>query len=266
MANPDETPSSLPWLDPAGAGVPAATLIVFADHAGDGPAPILVVQRSEAMRFAPGAVVFPGGQVDPDDVRLGRILSPDLDPAESGARVAAIRETLEETGLGVGFDASASQTTAIRVGLAGGEGFPALLDTYGLTLDLEVLVPFARWNPRFADHKSFDTRFYVTQHAHRDRSVTPDGTENVATWWATAAEVLDDVESGRRNAIFPTHRNLERLSTLTGFVEAAEQAAAIGVSTVTPWIETSGSGKWLCIPNDAGYPISRVGLDDAPRN
>src|SRR3546814_2600309 len=53
--------------------------------------------------FAAGAVVFPGGRVDPDDYRVARLHGFGIDEADGAARVAALRETLEETGLAVGW-------------------------------------------------------------------------------------------------------------------------------------------------------------------
>ncbi|MBK5265025.1 MAG: NUDIX domain-containing protein, partial [Alphaproteobacteria bacterium] len=44
----------------------AATLVIFRDRT-DGPAELLMMERSRQMDFAGGALVFPGGAVDPDD-------------------------------------------------------------------------------------------------------------------------------------------------------------------------------------------------------
>lgn len=64
---------------------------------------ILMGKRHSRMKFIPDAFVFPGGKLDPDDLRA-RPATP-LSPAASfGAKsqalaMAAIRETFEETGL-----------------------------------------------------------------------------------------------------------------------------------------------------------------------
>jgi hypothetical protein len=57
--------------------IPAATLIVVRDRA-DGPPELLMVERSEGMAFAAGALVFPGGRIDEADRRLAEQLS--IDP------------------------------------------------------------------------------------------------------------------------------------------------------------------------------------------
>ena len=75
------------------AAIPAATLVVWRDR---GPAPeILVVERSARMAFAAGAIVFPGGRVDEADHELAAALG----RPDEAARITAIRETIEETGV-----------------------------------------------------------------------------------------------------------------------------------------------------------------------
>ena len=73
--------------------IPAATLVVWRD-AEAGPE-ILVVERSARMAFAAGAIVFPGGRVDEGD----RLLAASIGQPDEAARVTAIRETIEETGV-----------------------------------------------------------------------------------------------------------------------------------------------------------------------
>ena len=80
--------------------IPAATLVIFRDTPA-GPPELLMVERAKAMAFAGGALVFPGGRVDPGDHALAAVLgSPDN---ETAARIAAIRETIEEAGLPIGL-------------------------------------------------------------------------------------------------------------------------------------------------------------------
>ena len=76
--------------------IPAATLVLWRDCA-EGPE-ILVVERSANMAFAAGAIVFPGGRVDAAD----RALASALGRADEAAKVTAIRETIEETGVVAG--------------------------------------------------------------------------------------------------------------------------------------------------------------------
>src|SRR3546814_1788170 len=65
------SPTAPPEVLPDGA-IPAATLVIMRPADGGGPDEILMVKRSAKMAFAAGAVVFPGGRVDPDDYRVAR--------------------------------------------------------------------------------------------------------------------------------------------------------------------------------------------------
>jgi hypothetical protein len=37
------------------------------------------------------------------------------------------------------------------------------------------------------------------------------------------------------------------------------------VRIVTPWRETRDGQEWLCIPEDAGYPVTRESIETAMR-
>ena len=74
--------------------IPAATVILVRERDGDAPE-LLMVVRAVDMAFAGGAWVFPGGRIDEADRRI--------DGSDGGARVAAVREALEETAIPIGL-------------------------------------------------------------------------------------------------------------------------------------------------------------------
>ena len=242
--------------------IPAATLVVFRDRPG--AAELLFVERAASMAFAGGAIVFPGGRVDPGDHVLGA-LRPDLDPQDSAARVAAIRETIEEAGLAVGV-VGAIDMHAARAALAGGVALGAVLGEAGARLDLDALVPFAHWCPAPRAHsRTFDTRFYLARTPEGAAPAEVDATENVGLFWATAADVLARAAAGSVRMIFPTRRNLERLALSASFIEACTNAAAHAIDRVVPWVETREEGMMLCIPTHLGYPVTAEPLEQAMR-
>src|SRR3546814_17537721 len=100
MTDPNAS-SSAPAAAPEGA-IPAATLVIMRPAPGGGPDEILMVKRSAAMVFAAGAVVFPGGRIDPDDHVVAARHGFAEDDIDGAARLAALLETLEATGLAVG--------------------------------------------------------------------------------------------------------------------------------------------------------------------
>ena len=242
--------------------IPAATLVLFRETAG--VPELLFVERSKAMVFAGGALVFPGGRIDPGD----RVLALELggDPDDMAARIGAIRETIEEVGVPIGLPPVAPGTFAeLRAGLHRGEAIGTVLRDLGLTLDPSALVAFARWLPAHANLRIFDTRFYLAQLPVDAPDPVVDDTENVRVFWSSARGVLDDANAGRVRIIFPTRRNLERLAQFGSFAEAVAHATAHEIRTVTPWIETRGGVECLCIPDDLGYPVASEALGEAMR-
>lgn len=240
--------------------IPAATVIVMREGAG---APeLLMVERAKAMTFAGGALVFPGGRIDPGDHALAAAMAGD--PDDLAGKIAAIRETVEEAGVAVGLAIEPGAIAELRRRVYAGEPFAALLAELGGTLDLDALVPFARWLPHGVPHRVFDTRFYL---ARAPDGAVPqvDGNENVRVFWASAQAVLDAANAGQATIIFPTRRNLERLATFAGFEDAVADARVHPVRTITPWIEKRDGVDHLCIPEDAGYPITAERLDVALR-
>ncbi len=243
--------------------IPAATLVLFRDR-GSAPPDLLMVERAKAMVFAGGAMVFPGGRIDPGDHALAAELGGDAD--DTPARIAAIRETIEEAGVPVGLTPvpDAETLAALRQGLHDGETLGVLLDRHGLTLDPEALTYFARWLPAHAHMRIFDTRFYLAR-APDGAEATVDDTENVRLLWASAAHVLAECDAGRATVIFPTRRNLERLAQYTSYADAVAHARAHPPRTITPWSEERDGVPHLCIPDDLGYPVTSEILHSAMR-
>lgn len=241
--------------------IPAATLILMRPGpAAEAPPELLMIERASHMAFAAGALVFPGGRIDPDDHVAATALR---DAGEDApARIAAIRETIEETGLApalAGADAS-----EIRARLASGESFSALLASLRVTLDLAALTPFARWCPNFRETRRFDTLFYLAA-APDGAEASADDTETVRILWASARDILAEIASGKAHAIFPTMRNLERLARFASIEEARADALRHPVRKITPWVEERGGELWVCIPDDAGYPVTAERLETARR-
>src|ERR1044072_303609 len=110
---------------------PAATVVIIREQP-DGPPELLMIERAQKMAFAGGALVFPGGRVDPGDRAIAAV--PELlgmaAPScreEAAAGVAAIRETIEEVGIAIGIDPlpPPSAIAQLRPALAEGGRFAA---------------------------------------------------------------------------------------------------------------------------------------------
>jgi 8-oxo-dGTP pyrophosphatase MutT (NUDIX family) len=244
------------------AAIPAATLILMRPAAGGGAPEILMLERAETMAFAAGALVFPGGRIDSgDEAMAGRF--PRI--GDAAARIAAIRETIEETGVAPAL-CPVPDAAALREALAAGRPFEPLLDSLDLSLDLAALTPFARWCPNFREARRFDTLFYLAEAPARGETPhSADLTESVHTFWASAETVLAEIEAGRAKAIFPTRRNLERLARFASLAEARADAERHPVQRITPWVEEREGRRFVCIPEGIGYPVTAEPYESARR-
>ena len=236
----------------------AAAAIVI-DSAGE----VLLAQRNTTVNFMGGHHVFPGGRIDDDDHAIAAdsryfANSHALEIDEAAARVAAIRETLEESGIAIGFSTAPTQDwiEAAQARLHARELFSTLLDERRATLDLNPLIPFARWRPNFREARVFDTRFYIASVPADTPEPVVDQTENVLSFWASAADLLTAADSGKVKVIFPTRRNLERLALFDDFAAAQAQAQAIPVEIICPYFEDRDGERHLCIPKHLGYPVT----------
>jgi 8-oxo-dGTP pyrophosphatase MutT (NUDIX family) len=240
--------------------IPAATLVLMRPRA-DRPPELLVTERSGTMAFAAGALVFPGGRIDAGDHLAGELMGTDA------ARVAAIRETIEETGLAPGLIPAPGPAAidALRAGLADEEPFASLLDAHGLRIDPAALTPFARWCPNFRETRRFDTLFFLAEAPAGAPEPSICAHEAVRAFWASAAEILAEVDQGRAHVIFPTRRNLERLARFGSIAEALEDAARHPVTRITPWVEQRHGAPHVCIPEGIGYPVTSEPLETARR-
>jgi 8-oxo-dGTP pyrophosphatase MutT (NUDIX family) len=116
------------------------------------PWELLLVHRPGGADFAPGAYVFPGGTVHPDD----RMWDDEL-------RAAAIRELFEEAGILLARNARDPDCATVRELVAAGAPFGQALRELGLAPDFDGLAMFARWVTPALMRRRFDARFYLAR-------------------------------------------------------------------------------------------------------
>ena len=248
---------------------PAATILIVRDS--DHGLEVLMVERHANIGFAGGALVWPGGKIDPADFDTGWLNAAvgleQFDHDERAARIGAIREAYEECGLllaaraGEPVGAHANSLTHMRSRVDKDASlFQPLVRGHGLTLCTHDLHPFARWIPPPAVHKRFDTRFYLARVPERQTPVQ-DGSEAVDIIWIRPQDALDQLAAGARKIIFPTARNLELLALSTTVETAFADLAARRQGVVQPVIENN----ILKIRTDLGYPITEEALSTAMR-
>jgi 8-oxo-dGTP pyrophosphatase MutT (NUDIX family) len=234
--------------------IPASTLVLVRDRRGR-PPELLMVERAEGMAFAGGALVFPGGRIDPADRVLGG--------EDSAARVAAIRETLEETAIPVGLDPTPPKEVALELqrALLADEPFARLLEIHGLSLQLQALTAMARWVPKFHATRRFDTLFFVARAPDVDWAPQVVEGECSGAFWISAADALQRERRGEARLIFPTRRNLERLALHDSFEAIRADAQRHNIEPISPWVEEIEGENFIRIPDGIGYPVTRERLD-----
>jgi len=227
----------------------ASTLLILRD----GPAGLetFMVVRHHEIDFASGALVFPGGRVGAPDVELGGRMAPG-DPL-AAFKAAAIREAFEECGMllarASGEDALLPASRVEKLDRAA--PFADLMAREKLVPALDALVPFAHWiTPKFLP-KRFDTHFFLAL-APYDQTLAHDGREAVDSVWISPRQALE--EHGRRyKLLFPTYRNLWKLSAFSDTASALADARSTPVVTVLPEKIAVDGGPGLKIPAEAGY-------------
>ena len=235
--------------------IPAASLILVRERSGNAPE-LLMVERAQGMAFAGGALVFPGGRIDPHDRELA-------DNEEAAARVACVRESLEETAVPVGIDPLPGDELSLELqrALLADEPFGRLIERHGLSLNLDALTAFARWVPKFHAARRFDTYFYLARVQAPEREPTIVEGECSNACWISAGDALERDRTGQAKLIFPTRRNLERLARHDSYESMRQDAEAHAVEPITPWIEEIGGESFITIPDDSGYPVTREKLE-----
>jgi 8-oxo-dGTP pyrophosphatase MutT (NUDIX family) len=247
---------------------PASTILLLRDAAARREIEVFMMVRHYEIDFNSGALVFPGGSVDKNDQEI--LAHADLysggeglDASALSFRIAAIRETFEESGIllarpkGSKALVDAKRASEIedahRVALNERKTtFLEVLAQNDLWLALDELVPYAHWITPEGMPKRFDTWFFLAA-APPDQLGAHDGRESTDSIWVSPREALEGGESGRFKLPFPTTRNLIKLGKQASVQSALEDSKGRDIVTVMPVMTRLNGGRQLRIPREAGY-------------
>ena len=218
---------------------PAATVLLLREDAGPSRFSVFMVRRSMKSSFMPGAYVFPGGRVDPEDGADAALESVALTDAQARARfseavdaatakahlVAAVREVEEEA----------------RVRLP----------------DPSALHTWARWVTPKPERKRFDTWFLVGR-LPAGLAPTHDAYEVTESAWVDPRTALASYGDGGMIFAPPTWYTLWELARHEGVDAVLEHAAARTVLATEPLFRQVDDNFAIILPGDP--------LHDAPHS
>lgn len=258
----------------------ASTVVLMRDRNNGGSQPeVLMVERNPKSLVGPGAFVFPGGVLEPQDCSPAVMpLSPHFTPKDAAALIAddsppdqalglfmaAIRETFEETlvllaGPETAEEAephglSEAEMLTARERLVEGNGeFLSWLETANLRPFTENLIYFGHWITPEANPHRFSTHFFLVE-ASQNALVIPDSREIKGYLWLHPKEALEMRENGEIHLMASTAINLDLLSQFDSTVAAMENMKSLKVDTVMPEIRFGEKGNRIVLyPWDAEY-------------
>jgi 8-oxo-dGTP pyrophosphatase MutT (NUDIX family) len=255
----------------------AATVMLLRPAGAGAGVEVLMLRRVAAMKFAPGAYVFPGGSVDPAD--YGAVGWHGPDPAEFGARLgasaemaralvcAAVRETFEEAGVllagapdgGPVADPSGPSWEADRAALvAGAVTLAELLSRRGLVLRADLLVPWARWITPEGEPRRFDARFFAAA-LPAGQLATGHAAESDHIAWLRPGDAIESARAGQISMLPPTATTLHDFAVAGDDVGADAVAGILGrrpvIQPVVPRLVLEDGQAWLYVPDEVGYPL-----------
>ena len=240
---------------------------------------VLMLRRTAAMKFAPGAYVFPGGSVDPADYGA-EVGWHGPSPEEFGVRLgasaevaralvcAAVRETFEESAVLLAGSPGGDPASALavpsgpswdadRMAVASGTlTLAELLARRGLVIRADLLVPWARWITPEGEPRRFDARFFA--------AALPDGQVAVGheaeadrVAWLRPADAIDSAKAGEISLLPPTATTLNDFASavaagggLTDILGAVRE-----IEPIQPRLVLEDGRVWLVIPDGVDYPL-----------
>jgi len=251
---------------------PAATITIVRDVPGGFE--VLMMQRNHNSGFMPGAYVFPGGAIDPEDSDPAlyalceglddRTASSLLGVARDGLAywIGAIRECFEEAGLLlcydrsgalVGLDAPESEEHYVqqRAALNAGKlGFLDFCRAEGLRLAADRMTYFSHWITPVSVPRRYDTRFFATVAPERQAPLH-DAKELIDTVWVRPHDALERDRAGSLALRTPTKATLRQLGASADCGSLMQALAAQkDIRTVLPAVASDGR---RLLPGEPGY-------------
>jgi len=256
----------------------AASVMLLRDASTGEGLEVLMVRRHAMSDFAPDVYVFPGGMVEESDCEEGvadlcegmgphdamSIIADTPSPARAlGLFVAGIRETFEETGILLAYEATgefvscrgerAARFATLREAAREERiSFAEMVVGEGLKLATGSLRYFAHWITPEASPIRFDTRFFLAP-APPCQEALQDDLEITGHVWITPGEALAASESGEFPMLPPTVINLMALTSFISAEDALSSSTGKEVAAILPRLRFEDGKLRLLLPDDPDY-------------
>ncbi len=216
--------------------LPATTVLLLRDRPAGG-FEVFMVQRSMQSSFMPGAYVFPGGRVDPEDHDDADAWG-GLDPELAHRR----------------FEGSLEHGMAVAHLVAGAR---EVHEEVGVRLDsLNELHVLAHWiTPEF-ESRRFDTWFVVCRMPDGARP-QHDDYETIASRWVEPRSALERYGDGELVLAPPTFYTIWDLARYDTAAAVLAEAERRSVPPVMPRFQQLDDRAALLLPGDPLYPSDR---------
>jgi len=203
----------------------AAAVVLVRPRQPRGDSEILLVRRSNKLRFLGGYDVFPGGRLDDGDGD-----SPcDASFADAALRGTALRELFEETGVLAAHGSERLDRDALltlrRGVLSHPHDWAASLRALGLSLFASQLTPLGRWLTPAYSSVRYDAHYYALELPAGAEASIWEG-ELTECRWATASDALARHRAGELALSYPTLLTLRALDEHGLDLARTEQALA----------------------------------------
>ncbi len=198
----------------------AATVLLLRDRCGADGEPtieVLMTRRSASASFAPGAYVFPGGMLEPQDEAAHATARrrTTQSPQQLTQAIAAIRESFEELGVLLAYQADGRLVDAQAIAaLERHAPLATQCRARGWQLAADQVFVLAHWTTDRDIARRFDVPFLVARMPPGQTPVA-DETEQFEPLWTHPAEALARHAEGKFFMVFPTIRTLQRLADYT---------------------------------------------------
>ena len=243
-------------LDPDKPLLLAATVVVVRD--GDDGLEVLMVLRHKNLKFGGGSWVFPGGRVDDADYARASSQQPPAIPPDVPAAYADVAEA---THLDVNSAVADVEASPEKFAAARQAAVRETLEETGLVVSIDDMVCFSHWIPPPIAPKRFATWFFVVA-APQDQEVVVDGGEITDHVWIKPQDKMRMRNAGEEDDMLPpTYVTLAELASKDSVAELLEFAKARKPPLYATKIAISGEDAVSLWAGDAGY---ETGDADAP--